>query len=102
MYLWFYLLFICVYVLLCLLLHALHAGSFPLSEISIRALGLTPGLDHPSFHPQVYHRVESQVQDRGRSAWVVDARVTLELTGDICCIYFDVGHVIFIRICIDF
>src|SRR3954468_21395651 len=57
---YFFLLLICIYILLYLLLHALHAGSFPLSEISIRALGLTPGLDHPSFHSQVYPRVEGR------------------------------------------
>src|SRR3954465_14302983 len=48
------------------LLYALHAGSFPLSEISILALGLTPGLDHPSFHSQVYHRVESRYRTEVR------------------------------------
>src|SRR3954471_10236792 len=52
--------YMCLHIIVILLLHALHAGLLPLSEISIRALGLTPGLDHPSFHPQVYHRVESR------------------------------------------
>ena len=57
-YLLFYLLLICVHILLYLLQHALHAVSFPLSEISIRAFGLTPGLDHSFVHSQVYHRDE--------------------------------------------
>ena len=38
----------------------------------------------------------SQVQDRGQSAWGVGARVILELTDDILCIHFHVGHVVYI------
>ena len=46
----------------------------------------------------------SQVPDRGQSAWVVDARVTLELTDDIClylrscwacCIYLDLYRLLY-------
>src|SRR3954468_22525977 len=44
----------------------------------------------------------SQVHDRGQSAWVVGARVTLEMTDDIWSIFiFHVGYVVFIRVCID-
>src|SRR5436190_4050786 len=64
MYLRSYLLFICVHILLyCCSMH-LHAGSFPLSEISIRAFGLTPGLGHSFVHSQVYHRDESSTRQR--------------------------------------
>src|SRR3954469_24000737 len=46
----------------------------------------------------------SQVQDRGQSAWVVGARVTLELTDNIClyllscwtcCIYLDLYRLLY-------
>ena len=44
----------------------------------------------------------SQVQDRGQSAWVVGARVILEMTDDIWSVFiFHVGYVVFIRVCID-
>src|SRR3954470_10861722 len=44
----------------------------------------------------------SQVQDRGQSAWVVGARVTLEMTDDIWSVFiFHVGYVVFILVCID-
>ena len=39
-------------------------GILPLSEISIRAFGLTPGLDHSFVHSQVYHRDESGTGQR--------------------------------------
>ena len=60
----FFLLLICIYILLYLLLHELHAGSFPLSEISIWAFGLTSGLDYSFVHSQVYHRDESGTGQR--------------------------------------
>src|SRR5436190_20139712 len=104
MYLRSYLLFICVHILLyCCSMH-LHAGSFPLSEISIRALGFTPGLATLSSIRRCTTGT-SQVQDRGQSAWAVGARVILELTDDIClyllscgacCIYLDLY-----RLCIS-
>jgi len=79
----------------------LHAGSFPLSEISIRALGLTPGLATLSSTRRCTTGT-SQVQDRGQSAWVVGARVILEMTDDIWSVFiFHVGYVVFIRVCID-
>src|SRR3954469_10869005 len=101
MYLLFYLLLICVHILLyCCSMH-LHAGSFPLSEISIRAFGLTPGLDHSFVHSQVYHRDESSI-GRGQSARVVGARVILEMTDDIWSVFiFYVGYVVLIQVCID-
>src|SRR3954464_7856138 len=46
----------------------------------------------------------SQVHDSGQSAWVVDTRVTLELTDDIClyllscwacCIYLDLYRLLY-------
>src|SRR5437588_12927626 len=44
----------------------------------------------------------SQVQDRGQSAWVVGARVTLEMTNDIWSVFiFHVGYGVFIKVCID-
>src|SRR3954463_6039448 len=44
----------------------------------------------------------SRVQDRGQSAWVVGARVALEMTDDIWSVFiFRVGYVVFIRVCID-
>src|SRR3954467_5249982 len=44
----------------------------------------------------------SQVQDRGQSAWVVGARVILEMTDDIRSVFiFHTGYVVFIRVCID-
>src|SRR3954469_12424928 len=64
MYLRSCLLFICVHILLyCCSMH-LHARSLPLSEISIRAFGLTPGLGHSFVHLQVYHRDESGTGQR--------------------------------------
>src|SRR5436190_4050787 len=44
----------------------------------------------------------SQVHDRGQSARVVDARVTLEMTVDIwSVVILYVGYVVFIQVCID-
>src|SRR2546430_6321145 len=44
----------------------------------------------------------SQVQDRGQSAWVVGARVILEMTDDIWSVFiFYVGYVVLIQVCID-
>ena len=44
----------------------------------------------------------SQVQDRGQSAWVVGARVMLEMTGDIWSVFiFYVGYDVLIQVCID-
>src|SRR3954464_867075 len=44
----------------------------------------------------------SQVQDRGQSAWVVGARVTLEMTDDIWSVFiFYVGYVVLFQVCID-
>src|SRR3954470_24302272 len=56
----------CTYCFTCCLyvFTALHAGSFPPFEISIRAFGLTPGLDHSFVHSQVYHRDESGTEQR--------------------------------------
>src|SRR3954467_15498683 len=101
MYLRSYLLFICVHILLyCCSMH-LHAGSFPLSEISIRALGLTPGLATLSPTRRCTTGT-SQVQDRGQSVRVVGARVILEITDDIWSVFiFYVGYVVLIRVCID-
>src|SRR3954462_15853628 len=64
MYLRSYLMFICVHILLYYCSMQLHAGSFPLSQISIRAFGLTPGLGHSFVHSQVYHRNESGTGQR--------------------------------------
>src|SRR5436189_4505854 len=42
----------------------------------------------------------SQVQDRGQSAWVVGARVILEMTDDIWPVFiFYVGYVVLIQVC---
>src|SRR5436190_778463 len=47
-------------------------------------------------------RGTSQVHDRGQSAWVVGARVILEMTDDIWSVFiFYVGYVVFIRVSID-
>ena len=44
----------------------------------------------------------SQVQNRGQSAWVVGARVILEMTDDIWSVFtFYVGYVVLIQVCID-
>src|SRR4051812_28035196 len=44
----------------------------------------------------------SQVQDKGQSAWVVGARVILEMTDDIWSVFiFYVGYVVLIQVCID-
>src|SRR3954467_1771674 len=44
----------------------------------------------------------SQVQDRGQSAWVVGARVILEMTDDIRSVFiFYVGYVVLSQVCID-
>src|SRR2546430_914883 len=56
-------LYVFTYYYTCCSMH-LHAGSFPLSEISIRAFGLTPGLDNSFVHSQVYHRDESDTGQR--------------------------------------
>src|SRR5438270_10012312 len=86
MCLWSYVLFICVHILLyCCSMH-LPAGSFPLSEISIRALGLTLGLATPSSTRRCTTGT-SQVQDRGQSARVVGARAILVITGDIWSVF---------------
>ena len=88
MYLRSYLLFICVHILLyCCSMH-LHAGSFPLSEISIRAFGLTPGLDHSFAHSQMYHRDES---DTGQRSECMGSGRTSDTGNDwwhLVCIYF--------------
>ena len=64
MYLRSYELFICVHILLyCCSMH-LHAGSFPLSEISIWAFRLTPCLGHSFVHSQVYYRDMSGIGQR--------------------------------------
>src|SRR3954462_9183703 len=87
MYLRSYLLFICVHILLyCCSMH-LHAGSFPLSEISIRALGLTPGLATLSSIRRCTTGT-NQVQDRGQSARVVAWSDTGDYRGHLICIYF--------------
>src|SRR4051812_2496076 len=41
----------------------------------------------------------SQVHDRGQSAWVVGARVILEITDDIWSVF--IFYVVFIQVCID-
>src|SRR3954471_7119753 len=44
----------------------------------------------------------SHVQDRGPSAWVVGARVILEMTDDILSVFiFYVGYVVLIQVCTD-
>src|SRR3954469_9674498 len=44
----------------------------------------------------------SQVQDRGQSAWVVGARVMLEMTDDIWSVFtFYVGYAVLIQVCIN-
>src|SRR3954464_12391649 len=44
----------------------------------------------------------SQVHDRSQSAWVVGARVILEMTDDIWSVFiFYVGYVVLIQVCID-
>src|SRR5436190_4174312 len=93
-----YLLFICVHILFYFCNMHLHAGSFPLSEISIRALGLTPGLATLSSIRRCTTGT-SQVRDRGQSARVVSARVILVITGDIWSVFS--FYVVFIRVCID-
>src|SRR5256886_14823101 len=89
----------CSHILYCCSMH-LHAGSFPLSEISIRALGLTPGLATPSSTRRCTTGT-SQVRDRGQSAWVVGARVILELTDDVCLYLLSCWTCCIYWICID-
>src|SRR5436189_5550786 len=93
--------FIPVNILLyCSSMH-LHAGSFPLSEISTRAFGLTPGLDHSFVHSQVYHRDESGTGQR--SECMGSGRTSdTEMTDDIWSVFiFYIGYVVLIQVSKD-
>src|SRR3954469_20319430 len=101
MYLLFYLLLICVYILLyCCSMHCMRDSSrflrYPYGPSGLLLVWTTLSSIRRCTTGT------SQVQDRGQSAWVVGARVTLEMTDDIWSVFiFHVGYVVFIRVCID-
>src|SRR3954466_3920371 len=96
-YLRFYLLLICVHILLyCCSMHCMRDPSrflrYPYGPSGLLVVWTT------LLSIRRCTTGTSQVQDRGQSASAVDARVTLELTDDIClylllcwtcCIYLD-------------
>src|SRR5436189_5660806 len=100
-YLLFYLLLIRVYILLyCCSMHCMRDPSrflrYPYGPSGLLLVWTTLS------SIRRYTTGTSLVQDRGQSAWVVGARVTLEMTDDIWCVFiFHVSDVVFIGICLD-
>src|SRR5205809_5585538 len=101
MYLLLYLLLICVHILLyCRSMHCMRDPSrflrYPYEPSGLLLVWATLSSIRRCTTGT------SQVQDRGQSARVVDARVTLEMTIDIWSVFiFYVGYVVFIQVCID-
>src|SRR5436189_6127110 len=87
----------CLYVFTdyytCCSMH-LHMGSFPLFEISIRAFGLTPGLDYSFVHSQVYHRDESGTGQRSECGGAAVPLSDIGVDDIEYCTYFYVRHVL--------
>src|SRR5436190_2470872 len=100
MYLLFYLLLICVHILLyCCSMHCMWDPSrflrYPYEPSGLLQVWTT------LLSIRRCTTGTSRVQDRGQSAWVVGARVILEMTDDIWSVFiFYVGYVVFIRVCI--
>src|SRR3954463_15370308 len=101
MYLLFYLLLICVHILsYCCSMHCMRDPSrflrYPYEPSGLLLVWTT------LLSIRRCTTGTSQVQERGQSARVVDARVTLEMTVDIWSVFiFYVGYVVFIQVCID-
>src|SRR4051812_6259390 len=101
MYLLFYLLLICVHILLyCYSMHCMRDPSrflrYPYEPSGLLLVWTTL--------LSIRRRTTgtSQVQDTGQSAWVVGARVILEMTNDILSVFiFYVVYVVLIQVYID-
>src|SRR5436190_15798035 len=101
MHLLFYLLLICVLILLyCCSMHCMRDPSrflrYPYEPSGLLLVWTTLSSIRRCTTGT------SQVQDRGQSAWVVGARVILEMTDDIWSVFIlYVRYIVLIQVCID-